>query len=89
MPTTTGRLEIYIETAGHKTKADTACSKADDGTSLLGSLIALAGGIAFGFVLAICFLGGRSEGATSVTTLAQTLLAPGAFIYTCRLAMLF
>jgi hypothetical protein len=43
--------------------------KSGDGVNLLGLVMALGAGIAFGLVLAVCFLEGQNESAASVKSL--------------------
>ena len=71
MPTITTKGNGQIETVYYKTAADTVCQKSGEGRNLLGLLIALAAGIAYGLVLAICFIEGQSKGAASVKTLVS------------------
>jgi len=70
MPTITTRDNGQIKTV-YKTGTDTVCPKSGEERNLLGLLIALGAGIAYGLVLAICFMEGRSEGAASVKTLVS------------------
>jgi hypothetical protein len=71
MPTITTKGDGQIETVYYKTDTDTVCPKSGEVRSLHGLLIALGAGIAFGLVLAICFMEGQREGAASVKTLVS------------------
>jgi hypothetical protein len=71
MPTITTKGDGQIETVYCKTGTDTVCPKSGESRNLLGLLIALGAGIAYGLVLAICFMEGQSEGAASVKTLVS------------------
>jgi hypothetical protein len=68
MPTITTKSDGQIETVYYKTGTDTVCPKSGEGRNLLGFLIALGAGIAYGLVLAICFMEGQREGSASVKT---------------------
>jgi len=71
MPMITTKDDGQFETVYYKTGADTVCPKSGEGRNLLGLLIALGAGIAYGLVLAICFMEGQREGAASVKTLVS------------------
>ena len=71
MPMITTKDDGQIKTVYYKTGAETVCPKNVEGRNLLGLLIALGAGIAFGIVLACCFLEGQNEGAVSIRTLAS------------------
>jgi hypothetical protein len=57
-------VDINIELVHHQT--DIICPRSRDGRNLLGLLLTLGTGVAFGLVLAVCFLEGQSAGAASV-----------------------
>ena len=71
MPTITAKGDGQIETGYYKTGTDTVSPKSGEGRNLHGLLIALGAGIAYGLVLAICFMEGQSKGAASVKTLVS------------------
>jgi hypothetical protein len=60
-------VDINLELVHQKT--DTVGPSGGDGRSLLGLLATLGAGIAFGLVLAVCFLEGQSIGAASVRSM--------------------
>jgi hypothetical protein len=69
MPTLTTKDDSQIKTVYYKIGVDTVCPKSGEGRNLLGLLIALGAGIAYGIVLALCFIEGQSEGSVSKKTL--------------------
>jgi len=71
MPMITTKDDGQFETVYYKTGIDSVCPKSGEGRNLLGLLIALGAGIAYGLVLAICFMEGQREGAASVKTLVS------------------
>jgi hypothetical protein len=71
MPTITTKGDGQIETVHYNTGTDTVCPKSREGRNLLGSLIVLGAGIAYGLVLAMCFMEGQREGSASVRTLVS------------------
>jgi hypothetical protein len=68
-------------TVQHKPDTDTGGPTSGDGGNLLGLLVALGAGIAFGLVLAVCFLEGQGGGAASVRiSVSDSSLAVAALV---------
>jgi hypothetical protein len=70
------KIDINLEMARYKTDADALGPRRRYGRNLVGLLAALAAGVAFGLVLAVCFLGVASvailDSSSSVVKLSAT-----------------
>jgi hypothetical protein len=81
MLTFTTKDDTRIQTVHREADRDAVNRKIGDGKDLLGSLVALGAGIAFGLVLAVCFLEGQREGSASAeiagSSLAKQNAVPG------------
>ena len=64
-------IDISLEAVHPKAETEAVCARGGHGHNLLGWLAALGTGIAFGVVLASCFLAGQSEEVASVEILVS------------------